>query len=416
MAEMKTLNGYEIVDAKARQDIANIQILTVPTKVSELENDAGYLTQHQDISGKADKVHKHTLSDVTDYVAPDLSPYATKQEVKAAVDAIEIPEVDLTGYATKTFVNEAVAGIHIPSKVSELENDKGYLTQHQDLSSYALKTEIPSIEGLATETFVTESINNIPGVDLSNYYNKTETDNAIATAVGNINIPDVSNFANKVHTHSISDITDYVAPDLSGYALKTDIPDTSSFITSIPAEYVTETELENKGYLTAVPAEYVTETELDQKGYLTEHQSLADYATKTYVDNAIANIPTGGSDVTEVFYFSDTTNGIDFINAVQANPNICVYVKIEDGFTVGETNRYVPAVFQNVTMAGQYLLTTLPIGTSSEYTRYTINYSSSSGSVGTVTKETGTYNYYTNRTEVQNMIDTSLGVIENGTY
>ena len=30
-------------------------------------------------------------------------------------------------------------------------------------------------------------------------------------------------------------------------------------------------------------------------GYLTEHQSLADYATKTYVDDAIANIPEGGT-------------------------------------------------------------------------------------------------------------------------
>ena len=27
----------------------------IPTKVSQLQNDSGYLTQHQDISGKADK-------------------------------------------------------------------------------------------------------------------------------------------------------------------------------------------------------------------------------------------------------------------------------------------------------------------------------------------------------------------------
>lgn len=32
---------------------ALIDGITVPTKVSELQNDAGYLTQHQDISGKA---------------------------------------------------------------------------------------------------------------------------------------------------------------------------------------------------------------------------------------------------------------------------------------------------------------------------------------------------------------------------
>ena len=38
---------------------------------------------------------------------------------------------------------------------------------------------------------------------------------------------------------------------------------------SVPSEYVTETELNDKGYLTSVPAEYVTETELTNKGYAT---------------------------------------------------------------------------------------------------------------------------------------------------
>jgi hypothetical protein len=33
-------------------------------------------------------------------------------------------------------------------------------------------------------------------------------------------------------------------------------------------------------YLTEVPAEYITESELNAKGYLTEHQSLDGYATK----------------------------------------------------------------------------------------------------------------------------------------
>ena len=38
---------------------------------------------------------------------------------------------------------------------------------------------------------------------------------------------------------------------------------------NVPAEYITESELEQKGYLTAVPSEYVTETELTNKGYAT---------------------------------------------------------------------------------------------------------------------------------------------------
>ena len=62
--------------------------------------------------------------------------------------------------------------------------------------------------------------------------------------------------------------------DLSNYYTKTEvdnlIPDTSSFITEVPAEYITETELNNKGYLT-------------------EHQSLDNYYTKEETTQAIQN-------------------------------------------------------------------------------------------------------------------------------
>lgn len=44
MPEMKTLNGYEVVDAKARAAIENIENIEVPTKVSQLENDSRYTT------------------------------------------------------------------------------------------------------------------------------------------------------------------------------------------------------------------------------------------------------------------------------------------------------------------------------------------------------------------------------------
>lgn len=116
-----------------------------------------------------------------------------------------------------------------------------------DLSGYALKSEIPSTAGLATESYVDNAVANVK-VDLTGYATESYVDGAIAT------IPQ---------------------PDLSGYALKSEIPDTSGFITEIPAEYVTETELEGKGYLT-------------------EHQSLEGYATEEYVDTAIANIPSSG--------------------------------------------------------------------------------------------------------------------------
>lgn len=81
--------------------------------------------------------------------------------------------------------------------------------------------------------------------------------------------------------------------DLSEYITKTEL-DNKGYLTSIPSEYITDSELEGKGYITEIPSEYVTETELNNKGYLksipseyiTETELLGkDYATNTTVNS-----------------------------------------------------------------------------------------------------------------------------------
>ena len=103
----------------------------IPNKVSKLENDSGYLTEHQ-----------------------DLSDYALKTE---------IPSLD--GYATTEYVDNAIANVPSGGNV--------------DLSNYYTKAEtnalIPSTDGLATTEYVDNAISNIPTTDLSNYYTKAET-------------------------------------------------------------------------------------------------------------------------------------------------------------------------------------------------------------------------------------------------
>lgn len=94
--------------------------------------------------------------------------------------------------------------------------------------------------------------------------------------------------------------------DLSDYYTKDEvnalIPDTSSFISAIPEEYVTETELAQKGYLTEHQS-------LDGYAKTSDIPSLDGYATEQYVTDAIANIdiPEGGGDSTQrVFNFDFT--------------------------------------------------------------------------------------------------------------
>lgn len=173
----------------------------------------------------------------------DLSSYATKvelenydtsEQVDAKINAIQIPEIDLSGYAKKSDIPDVSRFItEIPSEyVTETElNAKGYLTEHQslegyakitdipDVSGFALKTEIPSIEGLATETYVQEKIAAIPEVDLSGYALKSEIP-TVPTKTS-----DLTNDSGFITSADVPEV------DLSNYALKTEIPDVSAYQT-----------------------------------------------------------------------------------------------------------------------------------------------------------------------------------------
>jgi hypothetical protein len=245
----------------------------IPIKLSELANDKeyvteselnqkGYLTQ-QSLEGYA--TEDYVDNAIAAIPEPDLSEYVKKED---------LPEgVDLSEYAKKSDIPDVSEFItSIPNEyITESElNAKGYLTEHQDISGKAdvnhkhpeYLTEHQDLSEYAKKSDIPE------GQDLSQYAKKTD-------------IPDVSGKADKVHSHpeyltEHQDLSEYAkksdipeGQDLSKYALKTDIPDVSDFISEIPSEYITESELE-------------------AKKYLTEHQSLAGYATESFVTNKIA--------------------------------------------------------------------------------------------------------------------------------
>lgn len=125
--DINNVDAYSKAETDAKlAEKADLQ--DVPTKTSELENDSGFLTEHQ-----------------------SLEEYAKKTE--------------------------------LPTKTSELENDSGFLTEHQSLEEYAKKSELPTKTSDLTNDsdFITNAVN-----DLVNYYtksdtyNKTEVDGMIA--------------------------------------------------------------------------------------------------------------------------------------------------------------------------------------------------------------------------------------------
>ena len=64
--------------------------------------------------------------------------------------------IDMSQYATETYVNEKIAEVGTGSVdlsnyyTKEQIDAKGYLTEHQSLAAYALKSEIPDVSGYLT--------------------------------------------------------------------------------------------------------------------------------------------------------------------------------------------------------------------------------------------------------------------------
>lgn len=121
--------------------------------------------------------------------------------------------------------------------------DKNYLTQHQSLDNYYTKDQ--------TNSAIEEA-----KVDLTPYAKAADIPKNVSQLNNDANylteVP--SEYITETELASKGYLTEHQS--LNGYAKLTDIPDVSNFITEVPAEYVTETELNNKGYATE---KYVSE-------------------------------------------------------------------------------------------------------------------------------------------------------------
>lgn len=90
-------------------------------------------------------------------VPTDNSDVANKKYVDDQIATVSGGNIDLTGYATESWVEGK--GYTTMTAVEA----KGYLTEHQDLSTYALKSEIPSLTDYSTTAQVQEMISSAIG-------------------------------------------------------------------------------------------------------------------------------------------------------------------------------------------------------------------------------------------------------------
>ena len=177
----------------------------IPTRLSELENDL-----------KTKTINGQSIFGEGNIEIPGGSGTGGQENVieKIKVNGTELP------------VENKEVNIKVPTKVSELENDSNFLTEHQDLSNYVQKEDG---KGLSTKDFTQEDKDKLDGMEEGAQKNVQPDWNAEPGAPGAIlNKPDIPGgstpvdaeldaestnaIQNKAVTKAITELQDYCFP------------------------------------------------------------------------------------------------------------------------------------------------------------------------------------------------------------
>ena len=240
--------------------------------------------------------------------ASQLSSYATTQDLEDGLaekldkseSANYYPTTNPSAFIDATYLNGYATEEYVQSQTSGLQPSGNYATQEW-VGEQGYLTEVPS--DYAQSAWV--AANFASASQLSDYYLASNPDHFVT-----------SGELSTVSSQIVSQI-----PSLEGYATSAWVEE-QGYLTEIPSEYVTETEMgtaiesatSGKADKSEIPdvSDFVTQEDIDKatsgkmeksqsadfypmatnpSGYLTEHQDLTDYATKQYVtDNTSAFI------------------------------------------------------------------------------------------------------------------------------
>ena len=251
------------VDTSLESKANKSEIPTVPTNVSAFTNDAGYLTEHQSLDN-----------------------YYTKTEVNSSLET----KADKTEIPT------------VPTNVSAFTNDAGYLTEHQSLDNYYTKTE--SDGKYATQVVVNEEI-------AARISDVREVKATLESKADKSEIPSLNGYATEQWVGEQGYLTEHQPlKTINGETIVgngnieiTSGEETDPVWTAEKVNYYTKTEvntsLEAKANKSEIPSlnGYATEQWVGQQGYLTQHQSLDNYYTKSEIDGIVGNVNNALSEI-----------------------------------------------------------------------------------------------------------------------
>ena len=265
-----------------KTELPSIEGLAKTTDVDAKLVDYAKKTELPDVSGLATKaeVAAITVPSVEGFIKgtevdAKLVDYAKKAEVETTyAKKTELP--DVSGLATKAEVTSAVAAVEVPSieglaKTTEVEAKLADYAKTTDIeAAYAKKAELPSIEGLAKTTEVdTKLADYAKSADIANTYATKEAVNAVA----GLDVETVNS--------------------LKALAQNSDLATVADKVKNVYTKAETDTKLATKADVTAIPdvSGLAVKTEVETTyAKKTELPDVSGLATKAEVTAAVAGV------------------------------------------------------------------------------------------------------------------------------
>ena len=296
LTEHQSLDNYYTkteVNTSLESKANKSEIPTVPTNVSAFTNDAGYLTQHQSL----DNYYTKTESDgkyatqvvVNEEIAARINDIReVKATLESKADKSEIPT--LNGYATEQWVGQ-----------------QGYLTEHQPLKTINGETIVGNGDITISGGEETDPVWTAEKV---NYYTKSEINTSLETKADKTEIPSLNGYATEQWVGQQGYLTEHQQLKTingesilgSGDLVISGGEETDPVWTAEKVNYYTKSEVNtsleakaNKSEIPTVPTNVSAFT--NDAGYLTEHQSLNNYYTKSEIDGIVGNVNNALSEI-----------------------------------------------------------------------------------------------------------------------
>ena len=248
--------------------------------------DPGYLTEEDLKTLNGESLVGVGNIDVVNYI-PDY--YATKSWVSN--QGYLTSHQDLSSYATQSWVSSnflsstALTGYATQSWVQS----QGYLTSHQDLSSYATKSWVSSqqfITSAALTVYATQSWVKSQGYITSAGLSGLATQSWVSSNF--LSSTALTGYATQSWVQSQGYLTSH--QDLSSYATQSWVL-SQGYITSetLPDDIATQSWVSSNFLSSTALTGYATQSWVQSQGYLTSHQNLSSYATKNWVSANYVN-------------------------------------------------------------------------------------------------------------------------------